>query len=124
LQFHGPLEHEPNPGDCLLRGATFFVTGPGQTDVRFILVAISLVLIVDGFGVLYSKVQAWLDRLAKGANNVQLQIVGILGLLSLLTLNNAFWVAALLLAAIRTPDFVTPLWANSRELAKRSAARN
>ena len=124
MHFHGPPEYEPNPGDCFLRRATFFVTGPGQTDVLFILVAISLVLIVVGFGVLYFTVQAWPDRLAKGANKLQLQIVGILGLLSLLTLNNAFWVAALLLAAIRIPDFVTPLWANSRELAKRSAARN
>ena len=50
----------------------FFVTGPGQTDVLFILVAISLVLIVVGFGVLYFTVQAWPDRLAKGANKVQL----------------------------------------------------
>ena len=102
----------------------FFVTGRGQTYVLFILVAFSLVLIVVGFGVLYFTVQAWPDRLAKGANKVQLQIVGILGLLSLLTLNNAFWVAGLLLAAIRIPDFVTPLWAISRELAKRPAARN
>ena len=102
----------------------FFVTGPGQTDVLFILVAISLVLIVVGFGVLYFTVQAWPDRLAKGANKVQLQIIGILGLLSLLTLNNAFWVAGLLLAAIRIPDFVTALWAISRELAKRPATRN
>ena len=50
----------------------FFVTGPGQTDVLFILVAFSLVLIVVGFGVLYFTVQAWPDRLAKGANKVQL----------------------------------------------------
>ena len=40
---------------------------------------------------------------------VQLQIVGILGLLSLITFNNAFWLAGLFLAAIRIPDFVTPL---------------
>jgi hypothetical protein len=38
-----------------------------------------------------------------------MQIVGILGLISLLTLNNAHWIAGLLLAAIRIPDFLTPL---------------
>ena len=101
----------------------FFITGPGGTDVLFMLVSIALVLVVLGFGVLYFTVQAWPDRLAKGANKVQLQIVGILGLLSLLTFNNAFWVAALLLAAIRIPDIVTPLWAISRSLSRQTAAK-
>ncbi len=101
----------------------FFVTGPGETDILFIVVAAALVLVVLGFGVLYFTVQAWPDRLAKGANKVQLQIVGILGLLSLLTFNNAFWVAALLLAAIRIPDIVTPLWAISRSLTRQSVAK-
>ncbi len=101
----------------------FYVTGPGETDVLFILVAAALVVVVLGFGVLYFTVQAWPDRLAKGANKAQLQIVGILGLLSLLTFNNAFWVAALLLAAIRIPDIVTPLWAISRSLARNTAAK-
>lgn len=101
----------------------FFITGPGGTDVLFILVSIALVLVVLGFGVLYFTVQAWPDRLAKGANKVQLQIVGILGLLSLLTFNNAFWVAGLLLAAIRIPDIVTPLWAISRSLSRQNAVK-
>ena len=62
-----------------------------------------------GFGALYFTIQAIPDRLADGASKVQLQLVGLLGLLSLFTMNNAFWVAALLLAAIRIPDLVTPL---------------
>ena len=99
----------------------FFVTRPGQTDILFILVALALVMIVVGFGVLYLTVQAWPDRLAKGASKVQLQIVGILGLLSLLTLNNALWIAALLLAAIRIPDIVTPLRAIARSLAAKQS---
>lgn len=40
---------------------------------------------------------------------VQMQFVGILGLLSLVTLNNFYWVAALLVAAVPIPDLVTPL---------------
>jgi hypothetical protein len=87
----------------------FFMVPPGETDVLFIAVAVVLVLVVLGFGALYFTVQAWPDRLAKGVGTAQLQVVGILGLLSLLTLNNALWVAALLLAAIRIPDIVTPL---------------
>ncbi len=102
----------------------FFVTAPGQTDVLFILVAIALVAVVLSFGVVYFTIQAWPDRLAQGASKVQLQIVGILRLLSLLTLNNAFWVAALLLATIRIPDIVTPLRVIAKSLVRQSVTRN
>ena len=92
----------------------FFIVRSDETDLVFIFVTISLALIVLGFGALYLTIQAWPDRLAKGAGKVQLQVVGILGLISLLTLNNAFWIAGLLVATIRIPDVVTPL----REIAK------
>ena len=52
----------------------------------------------------------------EGTGKAQMQVVGILGLLSLFTFNNAFWMAAILLAAIRIPDFVTPLTSISRSL--------
>ena len=87
----------------------FFVTAPGDSDLLFSAVLVFLVLVAIGFGALYFTIQAIPDRLADGASKVQLQIVGILGLLSLFTMNNAFWVAGLLLAAIRIPDIVTPL---------------
>ena len=93
--------------------SSFFVTGPGETDGMLIAVAVLLFLIILGFGALYFTIQAWPDRLAKGTGKVQLQFVGLLGLISLLTLNNAFWIAALLVAAIRIPDFLTPI----REIA-------
>lgn len=92
----------------------FFVTAPGDTDLVLIAVAIFLVAVIIGFGSIYLTIQAWPDRLARGAGKVQLQIVGILGLLSLLTFNNVLWIAAILLAAIRIPDLATPL----REIAK------
>ncbi len=100
--------------------SSFFVTGPGDTDGTLIGVAIALFLIVLGFGALYFTIQAWPDRLVKGAGKVQLQIVGLLGLVSLVTLNNAFWIAALLVAAIRIPDFITPL----REIASSLKKQN
>ncbi len=93
--------------------SSFFVTGPGDTDGTLIGVAIALFLIVLGFGALYFTIQAWPDRLVKGAGKVQMQLVGLLGLISLVTLENAYWIAALLLAAIRIPDFIKPL----REIA-------
>ena len=100
--------------------SSFFVTGPGDTDGTLIAVAIALFLIVLGFGALYFTIQAWPDRLVKGAGKVQLQIVGLLGLVSLVTLNNAFWIAALLVAAIRIPDFITPLRSIASSLKKQN----
>ena len=99
----------------------FFITGPGESDVLFTAVTISLILIILGFGALYFTIQAIPDRLAEGTSKAQMQIVGILGLISLVTLNNAYWVAALLLAAIRMPDLVTPFKSISRSLKKMSA---
>lgn len=102
----------------------FFITAPGQTDGLLIAVALSLVLVVLGLGLLYFRIQAWPDRLAKGATKVQLQIVGILGLISLFTFNNAYWVAGLILASIRLPDFVTPLKDIARSLSNSTATKN
>ncbi|MDJ0512132.1 MAG: hypothetical protein QNJ62_01665 [Methyloceanibacter sp.] len=96
----------------------FFVTAPGHTDGLLVVVALSLVLVVLGLGLLYFRIQAWPDRLARGATKVQLQIVGILGLISLFTFNNIYWVAGLILASIRFPDFVTPLKDMAKALSK------
>jgi len=102
----------------------FYITGPGQTDVLFILVAIFLTLAVVAFGAFYFTVQSIPDRMVEGSSKAQMQIVGLLGLLSLFTMNNAFWMAALLLAAIRIPDIVTPLGSISRSLKKLAKGRS
>ena len=78
----------------------FWVTAPGETDGFLIVVGLLLVLVLLGFGALYFTVQAIPDRMAAGAHKVQMQLVGVLGLLSLFTLNNAFWIAAILIAAV------------------------
>ncbi len=90
----GPLSAEA------VENLPFWVTGPGETDGFMIVVGITLVLILFGFGALYFTIQSIPDRMAAGAHKIQIQLVGILGLISLFTLNNAFWVAALLLAAV------------------------
>ena len=87
----------------------FFVTGPGSNDILFAAVSVVLILILLGFGALYFTIQAIPDKLASGAGKAQLQIVGILGLLSLFLMNNALWVAALLLAAIPISSIVLPV---------------
>ena len=96
----------------------FFVTAPGESDILFTAVTVSLILIVLGFGALYFTIQAIPDRLVEGTSKAQMQLVGILGLVSLFTMNNAYWVAALLLAAIRIPDFGIFFKSMSRSLKK------
>ena len=96
----------------------FYITAPGETDGLFIVVAIFLILVVIAFGAFWFTVQSIPDRMVEGTGKAQMQVVGILGLLSLFTLNNAFWMAAILLAAIRIPDIVTPLASISRSLKK------
>jgi multisubunit Na+/H+ antiporter MnhF subunit len=87
----------------------FYITAPGESDVLFTAVTLSLIAILIGFGALYFTIQAIPDRLVKGTSKTQMQLVGLLGLISLFTMNNLYWVAAILLAAIRIPDFMAPL---------------
>jgi hypothetical protein len=57
-------------------------------------------------------------------NNIQLQIITVLAILALFTHNNIFWVAALLLAVVRLPDFTTPINSIAKsleQLAQRSS---
>jgi hypothetical protein len=94
----------------------FYITGPGESDILFTAVAIALVAIVIGFGALYFTIQAIPDRMVEGAGRAQMQVVGLLGLISLFTMNNLYWIAAILLAAIRIPDLMTPLTEIARAL--------
>ena len=102
----------------------FYITGPGETDGLLLLVAIFLIGVVIAFGAFYFTIQSIPDRMVEGSGKAQMQIVGLLGLLSLFTLNNAFWIAALLLAAIRIPDFATPLGSISKSLKKLARGRS
>jgi hypothetical protein len=86
--------------DEALARLPFWVTPPGETDGFLIVVGFLLVAVLLGFGALYFTIQAIPDRMAAGAHKVQMQLVGVLGLISLFTLNNAFWIAAILIAAV------------------------
>ena len=86
--------------DEALARLPFWVTPPGHTDGFLVFVGLVLVAVLLGFGALYFTVQSIPDRMATGAHKVQIQLVSVLGLISLFTLNNAFWIAAILVAAV------------------------
>lgn len=99
-----------------------FITGPGESDVLFIVVAIIVGLGVIGIGVFYFKLHALPEHLAHRGQKVQFELVAMLTLIALFTHNHAFWIAALLLAVIPLPDFTTPLTTIARSLERIAAA--
>lgn len=86
-----------------------FITAPADTDVLFVIttsIVIGMVLLV---GVLFFWLHSLPERVAHKSKKLQLEIVAILGLLSLFTHQHVFWVAGLLLAYIELPNFSHPL---------------
>lgn len=96
----------------------FFITPPGQPDLLFNAMIFFLILVVFIVGSFYLHLHSVPDRMAHKANNAQLQLIGILTLIALLTHNNIYWVAALVLAAINLPDFMTPMTSIARSLRR------
>lgn len=102
-----------------------FITPPGETDTLLVVVTIVIVLSVFAIGVVYFKLHALPERMSHGNTRGQYQLVAILALIALFTHNNLFWIAALLLAAIQPPDFLTPITSiasSLRRLARASEA--
>jgi len=94
-----------------------------DSDPLLTIVLWLLIIMLLMVGNLYFKLHAIPERMAHKDNNTQLQIIMVLALLALFTHNNVFWVAALLLSAIRLPDFTTPLNSIASSLQKLAAAR-
>ncbi|MDV7142872.1 hypothetical protein R3X27_09260 [Tropicimonas sp. TH_r6] len=99
-----------------------YVTPPGQTDVLFVVVVIFVLLLVLGLGIFYFKLHALPEQMAHSKSPAQYQLVAIMALIGLLTHNNAFWILALLLAAVSIPDFLTPLRSIAMSLQKMSGS--
>lgn len=93
-----------------------FLPGPDGSDILFTLVVVMVIAIVLALGVLYFTLHALPEKMGHKVNSTQLQLIGVLSLLAMFTHNNLFWVAALLLAAVRMPDIVTPLDSISHSL--------
>ena len=86
-----------------------FIAGPGETDVFFIVVVVIAILVTMLFGALYFTLHALPEKMAHKVNSTQILLIGVLSLVALFMHNNYFFIAALLLAAVRLPDWTTPL---------------
>ena len=91
------------------RHLPWFITPPGGTDGLFIAMLVFLVVVSLLIGVLYFKLQALPEHMARGSNKVQMEIVAVLSVIGLFTHNVLLWIVALLLAVVELPDFSTPL---------------
>jgi hypothetical protein len=74
-----------------------------------VVTAVFLALAVVAFGVLYFRLHSLPEHIAHKSQKVQMELVAVLGLISLFTHMHIFWIAGLVLAFIDLPDFGTPL---------------
>ncbi|WP_429806764.1 hypothetical protein [Ensifer sp. B1-9] len=95
-----------------------FITAPGQSDVLFNVVVIFMVLAIFALGTFYLRLHSLPETMAHKSHKVQYELVAVLGLISLVTHNNIFWIAALILALIDLPDFSSPLASVARSLER------
>jgi hypothetical protein len=94
-----------------------FITPPGETDVLFAVAIIFFLILAIAIGSLYFRLHSLPERIAHDASHIQFQLVAVLSLIALVTHNNMFWIAALLLALVPIPDFWTPLANMAESLA-------
>lgn len=87
----------------------FFIPKADGSDQMMVTVLIFLVVVVLLLGTFYLYLHSLPERLAHKHGRIQFELVAVLGLLALFTHNQIFWVAALVLAFIQLPDFVSPL---------------
>lgn len=85
-----------------------FITAPGQTDVLLVCMAFVLAGAVLGAGVFFFWLHSLPERMVHNSTKVHFDIVAVLGLLSLFTHIHLFWVAALLLALVKMPQWSIP----------------
>ena len=95
-----------------------FVGAADGSDPLFSAIIFIVILAVMGVGVFYLKLHAIPEQLAHKHGNTQSQLIMVLALLALFTHNNIFWVAALVLALLKLPDFLTPINSISESLKK------
>ncbi|MGM4927912.1 hypothetical protein [Tardiphaga sp. 619_E2_N8_5] len=87
----------------------FFVPGADGADTLMVVMGFFLVATVLWAGTFYWKLHSLPERMAHKTQKLQMEIVAVLGLISLFTHMHIFWVAGLLLAMIDLPDFGTPM---------------
>ena len=86
----------------------FFITPPGQTDVLYNITVVFVVAAIVLTGVFFLTIHSLPERMAHRTKKIQLDLIAVLCLLALLTHQHLLWLAALILAYIDFPDFLTP----------------
>lgn len=84
----------------------WFITEPGATDVLYVITTMMVILIVVLLGVFFFWLHSLPERI--GHHKLQFEIVCVLGLISMFTHMNIFWILGILLAMIDLPDFIGP----------------
>lgn len=87
----------------------FFITAPGETDVLYNITLVFVVVVIVLTGIAFLTIHSLPERMAHKSKKIQFDIVAVLCLLALFTHEHVFWFAALLLAFIDIPDFLTPV---------------
>ncbi|WP_312529206.1 hypothetical protein [Paracoccus sp. (in: a-proteobacteria)] len=114
------MEDLPTRHPAAIEHLPGFITAPGQADLMLNFVIVFLVLMILLTGVFYLKLHSLPERMMHGGHPAQFQIVAVMGLISLLTHNQIFWIAALLLAMIDLPNLFSPLASMARSLHRLS----
>lgn len=99
----------------------WFISGPREGDVLYVITTVAVIAAIVGIGVLFFTLHSLPERL--GHKKLQFEVVAVLGLLSLFTHVHAFWVAALLLALVDLPDFMSPLKRIAAALEQRASIK-
>ncbi|QFR34460.1 hypothetical protein [Ancylobacter sp. TS-1] len=99
----------PSPNPVAHDHLPFFITSPGSTDWLLLVMAFTLVAAALLAGVFFLHIHSLPERLAHKGQKLQFEIVAVMCLLALFTHAHLLWVAALLLAFIDLPDFLSPM---------------
>jgi hypothetical protein len=118
------METSATPHPLAVEHLPSFITAPGQTDVLFTFVIIFMVAAIFIAGVLYMRLHALPEHLAHRTQKAQFEVVAVLGLIALFTHSLIFWIAALLLAMIDLPDFLSPLRSMAASLGRMAGGRS
>ena len=97
----------PNP--IATEHLPFFITAPGDTDVLYNIMVVFVVGAIIFAGVVFLTIHSLPERMAHKSKKIQLDLIAVLCLLALLLNEHIFWFAALILAFIDIPDFLTPV---------------
>ncbi len=87
----------------------FFITPPGETDVLYNVTMVFVIGAIVLTGVIFLTIHSLPERMAHKSKKIQMDLIAVLCLLALLLHQHVFWFAALILAFIDIPDFLTPV---------------